>query len=172
MKRIITVLLCAVMMLCAVSCSGSDVPDGMRLASSENEAFYLYVPEGWTVNTSGGTASAYYTSADRSNVSMTCMLQDDGLTTLEEYETFCREQFTSSLPGYAADGESSSVKLGGQDAVSFEYTATVGKINYKYRQVVTLYKDIFYILTFTSTAENYKSHVEDVAEIVASVVFK
>ena len=170
MKKILAVILCALMLLCFVGCS-ENAPDGMKAASSENEAFYLYIPTTWTVNSSGGTASGYLVT-DYSNVSMTCMLMDEGLTTLDEYVTYTKAALAEVLKDYEDVGEVTKTKLGSRDAVSFEYSAWSGTVNYKWRQVVTLRSDMFYILTYTSTVENFDSHLEEVDKIIENVKFK
>ena len=68
------------LLLTACGSSGVDVPDGMKLVSSDAEAFYLFVPGTWVPNDSSGIASAYYSDKDRSNVSLTCMVPTDVTT--------------------------------------------------------------------------------------------
>ena len=63
-------------------------------------------------------------------------------------------------------------KLGGAAALTFDYTATVNGIPYKYRQIVSAYKDIFYVFTYTSTVDCFDAHLTDVDSIVAYFTFK
>ena len=158
------------MIMSFVGCS-ADAPEGMKAASSENEAFYLYVPTTWTVNSSGGTASAYIVT-DNSNVSMTCMLMDEGLTTTEAYAAYAKAALASVLKDYEDIGETTETKLGGKPAVSFEYKAKSGETVFKWRQTVTIKSDTFYILTYTSTAEKFDSHLEELDKITENVRFK
>ena len=89
MKRSLISLIClmASLVLVLSGCSADGAPDGYKNVANENDAFYFYVPTTWVSNTSGGTASAYYSSDDFSNVSFTCMVIDPGVTdTLETYK--------------------------------------------------------------------------------------
>ena len=45
-------------------------------------------------------------------------------------------------------------------------------VNYKYRQIVVIYKNMFYIFTYTSTPEGYDLHADEVEQIIAKVKFK
>lgn len=172
MKKVIAVILSLAAVLCLSSCSGG-APSGMTTASGDNDAFYLYVPSTWTVNTSGGTASAYIVT-DFSNVSMTCMLPEDNISTVAEYVEYTRNALAAALKDYENenDGALTEMTLGGKDAVSFDYSAKMGTVVYKWRQIVTMKSDTFYILTYTSTAENFDSHLEELAQIVENVSFK
>ena len=93
--------LLTVLSLVLSGCADKDAPDGYQNAAGESEAFYLYVPTTWVLNNSGGTASAYYSSDDFSNVSMTCMVIDPGeMDELEEYKTFTLAELEAVLPDF------------------------------------------------------------------------
>lgn len=182
MKRKISLtlaLLIALSTILLVGCSSSsvEVPDGMRLVSTDSDAFYLFAPGGWIDNTSSGAASAYYSDNDRSNVSMTCMSpysisEDNPPVNAKEYVEVCRAELAAYMPGYEAVGEVSDVVMGGRNGKSFEYTASMGDVTYKYRQVVVVYQDLYYILTYTSTAEGYDLHTADIDKVIENVKFK
>ena len=70
-------ILCAVMAaLCLALCACQktptevDVPHGMILASSDIVDYYLFVPQGWRVDMSGGMVSAYKSAEDPTSVSV------------------------------------------------------------------------------------------------------
>ena len=71
MKKITALILSLIAVFALASCSGSDAPSGMKLASNEVCDYYFYVPTNWTVDMSTGVTSAYYSEKDRSNISMT-----------------------------------------------------------------------------------------------------
>ena len=78
MKKIISVLLIAAL-ACGflASCGGSGnvaTPAGMKLISGENDAYNLFVPSKWIVNSIKGICSAYHNEADTSNISITSFL--------------------------------------------------------------------------------------------------
>lgn len=176
MKKIIAVLLAisallSVLVLSGCSVSGVEVPDGMKVVSSENEAFYLFVPISWVSNDSSGTASAYYSDADRSNVSMTCMASDQVMN-IDDYVALCRAELEAVIPNYAPAGEIEDAVLGGRNGKSFDYTASIGDVNYKYRQIVVIYNNLFYIFTYTSTPEGFDLHINEVENIISKIRFK
>lgn len=177
MKKMLSILLCAAMLVCFSGCS-QGVPKNMTSAANENDAFNFYVPKSWGINTSGGTASAFYSANDRSNVSMTGMLEDEGLTTLEEYCVHAFESFREILPQfdglYALPGEADNkgVTLGGEPAAFLTYTAVLDGVNYKYMQLVCKHSGLFYIFTYTSTVEAYDSHQADLDLMLQYISFK
>lgn len=173
MKKILIMIVCAFMLVSLVGCSEQGAPEGMQNAASENEGFYLFVPKSWTVNNSSGVASAYYSaSVDRSNVSLTCTLTDDNYLSVEQYVSHTTESLGKLLDDFAVVSAPAETKLGGAAALTFDYTATVNGIPYKYRQIVSAYKDIFYVFTYTSTVDCFDAHLTDVDSIVAYFTFK
>ena len=131
MKRIIVALMCALMLVSLVGCSNAGAPEGMQNAASENEAFYLFVPQAWTPNTSSGIASAYYSaSVDRSNVSVTCTLPAEGYLSVEQYVTYTTDSLGKLLGDFTVVSAPAEAKLGGAAALSFDYTATVNGVAY------------------------------------------
>ena len=109
MKKIISILL-VVMMLAAmlVSCTGGDLnsiaPEGMQLASTDGNAYYLYIPDNWVVQRSatgcGGAVSDTVESGDTvirtdmSNVIVTTFPVSD--INLEESENETTAETTES----------------------------------------------------------------------------
>ena len=185
MKRSLCLFISLITVLTLVlsGCADKDAPEGYQNAAGESEAFYLYVPTTWVLNNSGGTASAYYSSDDYSNVSMTCMIIDpDEMDELEEYKTVTLSELEALLPDFKViestvdsdipEEDRKPLTLGGRDAISFEYECTLSGKTYRYMQVVTLKDDFFYLLTYTSLAENYDSHLEEVAGIIENLTFK
>ena len=185
MKRSLISLIClmASLVLILSGCSKDGAPDGYQNVANENDAFYFYVPTTWVSNTSGGTASAYYSSDDYSNVSFTCMVIDPGKTdTLETYKTTALEEFAAVLPNFNEVAREEKLDENGiaipdpiiedRETLVFEYECTLGEDNYKYMQAVTMKDDFFYIFTYTSLAENYDKHLAEVDSIISYITFK
>lgn len=185
MKRSLCFLISilTVLTLVLTGCADNAAPEGYQNAAGESEAFYLYVPTTWVLNNSGGTASAYYSSDDYSNVTMTCMVIDpEEMDDLSEYKTITLSELGAILPDFkvieptvpegTVEEDIKPLTLGGRDAISFEYECTLGGKTYRYMQVVTMKDDFFYLLTYTSLAENYDSHLEEVSGIIENVTFK
>ena len=103
MKRSLCFLICILtcFLLVLSGCSESEAPDGYQNVATDNEAFRFYVPKSWVDNTPSGTASAYYSSDDYSNVSFTCMVIDPGeMDELEEYKNISISELETVLPEF------------------------------------------------------------------------
>ncbi len=194
MKRSFITLICLLTSLVLVlsGCSDHATPDGYKNVASEREAFYFYVPTTWVSNTSGGTASAYYSSDDYANVSFTCMVIDPGemddldeymditlaelKEVLPEFKTFVTMEVTTPIETAEPSGDTltpvTMLPIDGRDSILFEYQCTLGGQSYSYMQVVTMKDDFFYIFTYTALTENYDKHLEDVQSIVSYIDFK
>lgn len=189
MKKSLFTLICLLtsLLLILSGCSESEAPDGYQNVASDRESFYFYVPTTWVSNTSGGTASAYYSSDDYSNVSFTCMVIEPGeMDDLEEYKTITLTELEALLPDFKTfdtvkvtvdtseeDNVSAALlSIDGRETITFEYECTLSDQTYRYMQAVTMKDDFFYIFTYTSLAENYDAHLEEVNQIIAYIEFK
>ena len=199
MKKSLITFTCILSALCILlcGCSKSEAPEGYHNAAGDHEAFYFYVPTTWTLNNTGGTASAYYSSSDMSNVSMTCMvIEPETMDTLEAYKSVSIAELEQILPGFklietTEESEETSaetstetsaetntteeekpITIDARETIKFEYECTLSGKTYRYMQVVTLKGEMFYLFTYTSLAENYESHLEDVNGILENIKFK
>lgn len=186
MKKSLISLTCLLFSLVLVlsGCSSDEgAPDGYQNVATDKESFYFYVPTTWVSNTSGGTASAYYSSDDYSNVSFTCMVIEPGVTdTLETYKATALKEFAEVLPAFKEVAsepkldengmEIAPPTIDGRETLIFEYECTLGEDNYKYKQAVTMKDDFFYIFTYTSLADNYDKHLEEIDKIIGYIKFK
>ncbi len=185
MKRTLCFLICILSLLPLVlsGCADSDVPDGYQNVATEKEAFYFYVPKSWVDNTPSGTASAYYSSDDYSNVSFTCMVIDPGeMDDLEEYKNISIEELGAILPDFkvieeekaddALAEETAPITIAGRETITFEYECTLNGQTYRYMQAVTMKDDFYYIFTYTSLADNYDKHLDEVSSIISYITFK
>lgn len=184
MKKSLITLICLLTscILVLSGCSESSVPDGYQNVATDNESFYFYVPKAWVSNASGGTASAYYSSDDYSNVSFTCMVIDPGeMDDLAEYKTITLAELEAVLPDFkivetTTDDESTEetvpLTIAARETITFEYECTLSGQTYRYMQAVTMKDDFFYIFTYTSLAENYNKHIDAVRDIISYIDFK
>ncbi len=185
MKKSLISLTCLLFSLVLIlsGCSKESAPDGYQNVATENESFCLYVPTTWVSNTSGGTVSAYYSSDDFSNVSFTCMIIEPGsMDTLETYKEVALKEFAEVLPAFKEftsepklDENGMEIvppSIDGRETLIFEYECTLGEDNYKYKQAVTMKDDFFYIFTYTSLADNYEKHIDEVDQIIEYIKFK
>ena len=172
-KRIIPALIVALSVTLASCGSGSDTaPMGYREISDEGLNYHFYVPDDWTPDVSTGMTSAYYNGRDPSNVSvMAFEIDDTSINSVDAYWELNEADLKLILPDleYASKDD---VKLGGVDAKQYIYTAKMSDTEYKFMQVVAIKSNEVYILTYTATAENYDSHIEDVISMVDYFSFK
>lgn len=164
------------MIFALVSCGPKkdpDIPEGMTLSENEAVDFYLYYPEEWIVDRNDGMVSVRVSDKDRSNVSVTAFTAPSDVQNIEgyikdEYIGLVEKNFTDLE--LLSDGEVAT--LGGVESRKFVYTATVAGESYKFLQNITYRYGYIYILTYTSTAEGFDSHIDEVNEIIDAFEFK
>ena len=185
MKKTLISITCLLFSLLFIlsGCSKDSAPEGYKNIANDNDSFYLYVPTAWVSNTSGGTASAYYSSDDFSNVSFTCMIIEPGeMDTLETYKEVALKEFAAVLPAFKEVASEPKLDENGvkidppaiedKETLVFEYECTLGEDNYKYLQAVAMKDDFFYVFTYTALADNYDKHLDDVNQIIEYIKFK
>jgi len=171
-----TALLIAAAILLSVvftSCTGdSTAPQGMKLLSTEANDFEFYIPEDWIIDAQAAMISAICSSTDRSNISITSFSASAEHSTIDqfwaEYSTMFAETFSDIE--YETEGENTLIDK--TAAKKYVYTATVLGVKYKYMQAVVLSGGYFYLITFTTTVENYDMHAETVELMLNNFKFK
>lgn len=176
MKKILSLCLACVL-LCAtlISCGKDEIemPPYTQLASDPNVVdFYLFVPDTWTVDMSTGTAVAYHSVNDPTNISATLgqlneIHEEDPIGA---YFASYSEQFTDAF-GAPENVESANLMLDGHAAQQYIYTATFGGIEYKFWQVICIRQGRVYTVTYSSTVENYEKHAADMQEALTNFRF-
>ena len=161
MKKAAFALLALVLCLALAACSGDnvEVPKGYKLVSGDDVPYRFYAPTQWSVGTGTGNPMAYYSIDDRSMVIITTYVHEEGLDTIAGYGDY---EFI----------EKSEPTLGGRDALRCVFTATIGEGHYKVMQVITTYKNYFYVLTYTSLPENFDSHLDEVNGMIGVFEFR
>jgi len=170
MKRIF-VLMLALLLLVGCAKNDPDVPKNMQLASREDVAYCLYVPKSWNVNLDSGVSSAYYSSSDTSNVSVMSYYPEAESMSIDDYWNLCETEYQSAFQGYVF-GSRDATLLGGRKAGKYTFDLTVGGEQVRMMQIVAAYDSMFYILTYTSTPENFDKHLEEVQTIVDNFTFR
>lgn len=181
---LILVLLCGILSS-AVGCSsnqtdtGVSIPADMKAVASEAADYDLVVPTSWLVETTVGMTSVYVEDRVRSNVSVCANEIRGEISSIEAYWDLFTEQFTASFADFTMlDTEPVNVTVGSAyednatDGYKYRYTATVGDVKYQWMQVLFIRNATLYILTYTSTADVYEDHLEDVNDIIAYFSFR
>jgi hypothetical protein len=110
------------------------------------------------------------------------MVIDPGeMDDLAEYKAISIEELGAVLPDFkvienntedALAEEVAPLTIAGRETITFEYECTLSGQTYKYMQAVTMKDDFYYIFTYTSLAENYDKHLEEVNSIISYITFK
>lgn len=176
MKKILSLCLaCILLALSLVACGKDeiDTPPYTQLASDPTVVdFYLFVPDNWTVDISTGTATAYYSINDPTNICAT-LNQLTVVNTEDPYGAYFAsfsKQFADVF-GDPEGVETSNLLLDGHDARQYVYTAAFGGIEYKFWQVVCIRQGRVYTVTYSSTVENYEKHAADMQEALGNFRF-
>lgn len=175
-KKITALVIGMMMLLTMVSCSKqpSELPEGMALLESDAADFLFYYPQGWTADRNDGMLSAYVSPVDRSNVSVTSFPADWDTNTLDDYLTksayFDDLKATFSDFEMITDGEETT--LGGVPARQYVFTATAAGESYKFRQIMAFLGNYVYVMTYTSTADTFDAHTDEVNRVVEEFRFK
>lgn len=163
MKKIIALISALILTLSFASCEKNDssAPAGWITAADEKADFYFYVPDEWTVDYTTAAAGAYYSSDDPSSVSVLAWELEYTDTTVDEWWELNEGEISYAFQNVELVSEENTT-VDGIYAKSYTYTASLSDFNYKIMQTVIIRNATVYLFTYTSTPENYDSHLEDV----------
>lgn len=172
-NKIFAALLCAVMLaFCACGDkSGIDIPEGFQLASDDAAYYYFFVPTGWTVDITSTATSAYVSSSDPSSVSVMSWSSGVSDMTPEEWWDSFIPDFEKVYDEFTVESEENML-LDGEAARSVVFTATLGDVKYKFRQIAAVHESVVYVMTYTSTEDFFELHTEDVGKMAEYFEFK
>ena len=171
MKRIVAILLLLVLTVGALSACSKDqtAPDGMKNVATENDKFYFYVPTTWVEKEHGATSP----NADGSNVLVTTQLLGKAHTPDSFWQEECVPTFSAIFDEFELIEDSCGTTfLGGVDAGKYVYRVTLAGASYWYMDVLAVYGNFVYRLTYTATAENFETHLADVELMCSEFVFR
>ncbi len=183
MKKIITaaVLLALVVSLAVTftACSNTSdeyaPPAGMINASVAEANFYLYVPDKWTVDNSAISAGAYYNKADPSSVSlMRGDLDAETLSAenpLDAWWDKNKTELSEVFSDFNVESED-NLLIDSAAGKKYVYTASIAGDSYKFMQAAVIKKEDVYIFTYSSTPENFDSHLDEVSEMIEHIIIK
>ena len=163
-SRIIPVLL-TLALIASVFCSCSkksdvDIPDGYQLASADEADYYFFVPATWTVDTET-SASAAYVSASLSNTD----------STLEEWWNTFLPDFEKVYSDFSLISDE-NILINSVAAKKMTFTGAIGGTSYKFIQASAIKGSLVYVITYTSTADRFDEHTEEMQSVLESFEFK
>lgn len=172
-KRILaTIFSIIILTICLASCGKSDVPDGMKEAQDETNAFYtMYVPENWVVietNSNVTLAQArdkILGSSDLRAVTVNAMFWGIETELLgeekkpEAYKTFYQKyqndmKLTFSEFYNLTNLEEDNTSPYREDAKEYSFIACYDGIYYKYNMTVIIHNQMYYAITFNFPQNN------------------
>ena len=163
--------LCLALCACQKTPTEVDVPDGMILASSDIVDYYLFVPQGWRVDMSGGMVSAYKSAEDPTSVSvMTWETPYADDTPADVWEMY-KGEFESVFSDFTVES-STSMLLDGGAAETYVYTGTLAGNTFRYTQVMTVRHSAAYLIAVTEITSSTADHTEDITAILDNFRWK
>lgn len=152
---------------------GGDVPEGMKLASGEDVAYRLYVPNDWALRYDQSIYSAYV-EADGTSVSVLPYMHNAGSISVAGYFEMSQAQMKSIAgeEGYRLVSTTENATLGGRKATVYEFYFRVGGVDYHYRQIIAAYRGMIYCVTYTATDAAYNAHMAEFDAIVGAFEFR
>lgn len=175
--KLLSVVLALCALLCTVSCEKKDesIPDGYKLAASEQSAgakeYSLYVPVTWSVAIDNTATSATVSSSDPASVSVMTWTPSISDSTPGDFWTSFVTDFEKVYSDFSIEKEE-DILLDGTAARSVIFTGSLGGVNYRFRQVTAVKDSLVYVLTYTNLADRFDEHDGDFAEIVGYFKFK
>lgn len=152
--------------------SDVDVPHGMILSCDpEITDYLLFVPQQWTVDLTTSASGAYYSNSDPSGVSMMVWELENTDTNLDDWWTINETDLQMVFQNYTLESKENTT-VDGNYAQKYVYTADLGENQYKIMQIGILKNGKIYLFTYTSLANLYDSHLEDVAKITENIIIE
>ncbi len=161
MKKIISLILAGVMLVCAFGgcAKEGDVPSGFKRASNEVCDFDFFVPETWTVSLSDGTVAAFCSPTDPSSISVMPAEMEYADSTVDDWWSTHKADFESVYDEFTLLSEEEAT-LGGIAGKSYTFTAKLGENAYYFEITAVVKHSRIYMMTFTSTEELYENHTD------------
>ena len=169
MKKVLSVILLVVLCMTLAACGEPEAPDGYKLVSDEDASYRFYAPTTWNLNNSNGVSCVYYSATDPSMVMVTTYLPDE--SGLDALWATIEQSYKTTYTNYTFISKEATT-MGGRNAEAFVFTATIGGVDYKVKQIITGYGDYFYTMTYMSSPENFDSHLEALTGMAGVFEFK
>ncbi len=145
----------------------ADVPEGMKLISTDELPYRFFVPDSWTVNDRAEFPAAYVSDSDSSNVNAHMYMSGSEEVSVEAYFADCEKRYKELFQDYVLVS-SKDIEMDGASAKEFVYTFTSGGVSYKQLQAIVLKGAVYYTVTYTSTPESFDEHLPEVNKMIES----
>lgn len=179
MKKIIFALIAACMIFSLCACGSGETPDvnvpeGMTYVKNDILAVSMCYPLEWSVDRNDGMLSLLKDTSSSSMVSTYASLSVTKYgTDAQNYKDYWKtyeERLTEELNEYQAV-KSEEIKVDGNTAGKYHYTAKVDGSTYHFVQVVAVGGYSAYIITLTASETDYESVSADFDKIISNFYF-
>ena len=168
--RLISVGLAVFLLACGLmGCSEkSEVPDGYQYATCNGEYFRLFVPTQWAVRTDNGVSGA---TIGNGTVTMEQIdfVSAGGEAVLDDFRN-AHLKDVSALANYASEKDLKTT-LCGHAAYDMTYKATVGGVDYRFRQLLTKVSGRFYLFTYSARSDVFDAYLDAVDGMLENLEF-
>ena len=138
-----------------------EIPDGMKLISTDERAYRFFVPKSWIDNGRTEISAAYASEGDGSNVSLQMYMTGDESKTVSEYFAECEDRYQTIFDAYTLLSDT-DIEMSGISAKQYIYTAVIGGVEYKQMQAIVMKGAVYYVMTYTALPEYFDLHMDDV----------
>lgn len=149
-----------------------NIPEGMKLVSDNDVPYRFFAPDDWAVDGGSAACTVYVSEEDRSNVSVIGYVPEVDKYSVADYWEMCEKYYKDALDDYTLTAEPVEATMGGRKATVYEYTYSLGGVDYKTRQAICAYSDMIVVMTYTALPENYDAHLADVEAMQGALTFR
>jgi len=148
-----------------------DIPEGMKLASTKERPYTLFMPDdGWSIERGANITTV--STSDKSNLTVQYTMPDGTDHDIQKYWDKCIEDYKNVMT-VGEEISKATKKIGGVDGgIVGEFSGVSGGVEYRFKQAIVLKGDVFYVITYTATAENYDKHISDVNKMIDNFIVK
>ena len=118
-----------------------------------------------------GATSAYCSTEDPSSISVMTWELPNTDTTLDEWWQMNLEDISMVFQN-VEPAEPENLTIGGVHGQKYVYTADLGEFSYKILQAAAIKSGSVYLITYTSLADTYDAHAEEVNNMISFFLFR
>lgn len=160
-KRLLAMFAALLMILCLAACG-----DGGSANKYTYEGVSLALPEGFTVDESSATPIAYGPNYPDNTDNIT--FSYSGADSIDDYSQEVFETYYSALLGEVTSNSFEKVKVGGKDAIEYNYSLSVNGVEMEQTQVMVFLSDKTVTVTFTNASGEYDSAFEQAIDSISA----
>ncbi len=160
-KRLLAMFAALLMILCLAACG-----DGGSANKYTYEGVSLALPEGFTVDESSATPIAYGPNYPDNTDNIT--FSYSGADSIDNYSQEVFETYYSALLGEVTSNSFEKVKVGGKDAIEYNYSLSVNGVEMEQTQVMVFLSDKTVTVTFTNASGEYDSAFEQAIDSISA----